>query len=1494
MRKLDNPFTTSPEPDVKFWTAKSKPMLDFKRFFEVECMTRGAWSSHAVVGDVGSGKTRLFKYFTGKFEFDPSKVVCYVSLNEVFKELTAEYRKEIDVRFLEIFHNEIYKQLEKIYEDILRSSEGASRQRSLAKKIIDILRESKKKVIGPRLKHLGILERMITGKKKAIKKASTKKEKQQLQEEMEALETAISGKLREEIFTSEEFYSFLEIFLKRLRKELDIDIFVIYVDELERIVEMERDYKVFLKSTVESELRDRLIERFSGLGLKIIVACTSQIWRNFEPRFREAFRPQPIPNLEEEDLEEAIKDHLERINQRKFNPFKDKYATKFIAYYSYHNFRNCMYVLNFCYEEYIRQLKDGISGWICDLNYVMKNHFDKSIRIEFYNHCIQILERQFPRLKRKQTERWMRYILVRFEEFSYDEMWKAFKFEVKNKSEFDTFVSTLRNIRAISEIRENIYIVNRDNFATIELRRTPTEEKILGVFFELSGRTGRTDRAKLLRKLEQEGLDDRTIDAALRSLGDTLQVAGNEIVHIGSLPGIIDNIRGIVRSIRREHYKKKVDMETEKLAPYILSKVWSWEFSKYADRNDMWLVSTSFDPSTGGAIERTVFGVVFFRDYRYEKPSSEDMLKIDILNLKKELEKNSRLEFAVILCIYGDVLPDFLGLAATKAEISRAKSDPLLWKRLFGIEPHVLGTENRVTKQGFDIIWKEEQIKFSDMIFVYPIHPDELFPEGSKLENQLIIDYILARDQILNIIGKESDVEDKYLDPLLITIKGKLLNPILDTLLKRVLNSIWEIDLPIGMLRDKSLWPQSLSRKKKWVDNEITQKILIQIATSGTIKANEENKEILSGLTSSGFFGYLGKKVEEIYLRGDTVFSSKPIPQQFKSIFDSLTDELRDANAVFMAFLEQHEPFMAGVPGEKLLSFNPNQLWKNNRARSLVESVDVALYIMSRMFPESIAQTRRDDGRFVYHLLKEIIDPQKFLEDIGKLNKAIVFLTEKGFELKEETEEFGDLLRIGKAIKHKLDKSLDIDARQIMLEEKESRLTGKKDTVQARCDYLYSKINEKFTNIKDAFLAFPVIKEWMKKPYLERWNEQTQSTEEEVLLPLPDSIKTFLTTSINAWIKTEEYTKKEAKKIRDIWETDIWSKIYDKIADEANPIIKLVETVNKGMKDVPNVSTISKHFEEKASLTFDEYAKLLKRIKNLEQIVTTLRITNGYIKSYNEKLIDYNSAIVSTCNNLMKMVRAKFGNLTYIVSELIKIDACQKRGKELQIIIRKARQKFGDKYNRLILEFEEGFVNESEVRERVNDLLNDLILNGLYGCLFLYLLESDVQEEMIRILHESLENTKYEQFKENLKSIKNFCDRRKVKFREKDFWKKKRNRCLKKYESYVTSYMEGIWRRQTTIPIEGKAVQNITQFEQLIDSFNEGIRRNIVERIPEIMGEPYSTILSEVKNVYVKGKREIFATILKLLSSKKVRQYKIKPEEMLKYLDEVEKFGLLW
>ena len=1490
MIKLDNPFTPQPEPIVTFWAAKSGSMVKFRDFFENQCVTRGAWPSHSVVGDVGSGKTRLMKYLMEKFKLDTTKIVCYVSLQEVFRKMGEKPAKEMEVNYVQTFNNEIYLQLEKIYESVLTSESANSTQREFAERIINLIKETKRKIIGPRFKELATHDAWIKEIDEKLKKVG---KDETLEERKRVLESATSRILREEVFTQDEFYSFLRVFLDRLRKELNVDVFILYVDEMEKIIEMER-YGIFLKSITQTELRERLVQEFTPQGLKVIVACTSKIWVNFTEMFRQAFRPQPIPNLEFEDLNDAIKEHLKRLNQEKYNPFKDLDAIKFIAHYSYHNFRNCMAVLNFCYEDYRKKLELGEKDWTCDLEYVMKNHFDKSIKVDFYNYCVQMLEKELPKRKKPQLERWVKSILVRFEEFDYDTLWKNFKLEAE-KYEFDLFVNTLRTIGAIEEITKDVYIVNRENFATLEFERTYLERRFLDIFYELAGTGTEADLVAFRKRLEEEKFDDRTIDSVMRSLGDTLQIFGDKVRLTVPRPEVVDRIKEIVRSVGREPRTVKLEMVNKRLAPYIITEVWEWEAKKYTEDN-MWVVSTSFDPTTGGAIERKIAGILLFRDYRHFRPP-EDILKADALRLKRALQKNKKLQFGLILCIYEPPLPDFLGLKATESEVTKAKDDPMLWKKLFSIHGQVLGSENTIATAGFDIIWEEDKIKFSDLLFVYPIHGDERFPAEGKFEGEKIIDYILALEKMPSLFGKEFDsIKANHLDLSLKLLKNILVNPILvDPLLKSILNRMWEIDLPIGMLRDEKSWPQTFE-KKKWVDNTEILNLLDQIATNVTVKCNDENRKIAAGLITSGFFGYHGKQIDEIYLKQDISVSGKMVPKQFKEIFGMIGDDPNDAENIFQLYLENCETFKGETPEEMLLSFNV-QKFAARKTRGLVESVDLALHLIFKMFPDSIVLVRRtEDNRFTYKLLKEIVDPKSFLKNIETVDKTIAFLIDKGFKLDLESGELKELLKIAQIVERKMDKALAPEAKQIMMEEKESVLTKQKLTAHARCDALSTAIMETLGMVKEALCAYPSLSEWLKNPYGEEWNEQTLAKEKEALLPLPDKIKYNLEKTIGAWFESEGCTKEEREKIMKLWEMNIWSKIEGILSDEAKKVSKWMEAVKGQMSEVPNISSAAEQLAKLTSLSFEDHIKFLKPIKNLEKVTKALNIARGYVEGgegivdYVKKaIVSYNYAVADVCLKKLDIIKEEIEKLDEIFSETSKIDVCKKKTEEYQNLLTRARTKFYDEYREMMGRRDAGILDKREIKKKSDNILGNLTINQFYGCLILYVVDREAKNEIQKVLYDSLVKTKFVEYQKSITGLKKFCDEYNVVFKE-GFWTEKEEQFSKKYELLAESYVDGIWQQlETKVP--GTEIKDMTAFMQHVTKFNEENVKSIITSIPKGLQEPYSTILKEIKEAY--ERKEIFETVLALISSEKVRR-KLKPEEVLKFLKEVEKFGLLW
>ena len=1499
-KKLEKPFTLVPEPNVKFWTAKSKSMKDFKQFFEKTCMSRTGPASISVVGDVGSGKTRLFEYLTGKFKLDPNKVVCYINLHDVFNELKSlKYLEEIDVRFLQAFYNKIYQQLENIYSGILKSEDSTEREKNFAKKIVSLVIETKKKIIKPRLERLETFEGMIKEKEEEITKATTKDNREKLEREKRALKTALNDMLRGQVFTKDEFHSFLEILLEKLSKEYGIDVFTLYVDELERITEMERDYNLPLKSIAESNLRDHLLQEFGPKGLKIIVACTRNAWVNFTERFHSSFLPKEIPGLEGEDLQEAIKDHLRRVGQEKYDPFKYPDAVNLIAYYSYRNFRRCMDVLKYCYDEYARRLEKGETDWKCTLKYIIENHFDKLIRIQLYHECIRMLEKQFsPKYKRAQIERWLHYILLKFEEFDYDSLLKSFKYEIHTQHDFDLFITTLRNNGVISERAPNVYTVMRENFAIAEPTKDPTDEKFLAIFYEMAAGKNEVQKVAYFNRLRSEGFDDITIMNRLKRLSE-LQPTGDKVLLLGTPPGALDTIKGIIRDTGLQSPKDRVENEVKRLAPYILSHVWEWEASKYKEQDNIWLVSLWYDPATARSISRKVPGVVVFRDYRYEKPSPEDLLKGDIRNIARILGKVRKLQFGLVICVYRPPLPtSFLGLPRVREEeLKKIEKTPILWRRLFGVKEAVYGTQNKTIRKGYDLTLTETETKLSNMVFVLPIFSGSEFPEGSKLEGEKIIDYVLARERILSVFGR-SDVEEKFLTPALTDIKSIIVNPIYNKFLKDLLDVIWEIDLPIKTIPDELAWPQRLQRKK-WIDNENTLKIVEDIVVNGLAKVDKDNLQICKSLANTGLFDYRGgKEIEEILLKQDIALHGKFVPKQFNAIFNLITDEQKDANDIFIKFLQEHLPFKSDVPEESTLLFNVEKLKATKKMRSLIAGVDLALYIMSKMFPKHIAQTRRpEDNRFAYKLLKEKIDPQGFVKDVQKLQETITFLTRKGFNLKAENDELQDLQRISKKVEAKLGKALETEAVGVMVGVNESKLTGKKLPAHVRNNELFTRVQEEIKRISEAFCAYPRIIDWLKNPYFEEHNEQGL-IEKENLFPLPNEIKQGLLKVIKAWVDSEGFSKKEMTHIRKRWESEVWSKLDAVLAEEAKRVTTRIEAIRDQMKIVPNISSVSSQFIKATALTFEDCMKLLKSMKNVRKVVLALTVAHvsiegaeGISGSAKKDIASYNAKLAEACCELITMTKDEIDSLREIFSESVKIDECQSDVEEYQRTLLKANKAFSNDWGFTYATIQADRPNIKELKKKNSHILHELTINQQYGMIVLQIFALDAKSKISKTLNESLLKTKFAEYKKKLKSIEKFCNTYNVRFKEKEFWKRKEDLCKSRYDLFAKTYIDGIWQRLEVIRFNGTEIRDMTAFRQYIDEFNGGLMREIIESIPKQLEEPYSTILREIKEAH--EKRKIFETILLLISNKGVRR-QLKPEEILKFLKEVEKFRLLW
>jgi hypothetical protein len=275
----------------------------------------------------------------------------------------------------------------------------------------------------------------------------------------------------------------------------------------------------------------------------------------------------------------------------------------------------------------------------------------------------------------------------------------------------------------------------------------------------------------------------------------------------------------------------------------------------------------------------------------------------------------------------------------------------------------------------------------------------------------------------------------------------------------------------------------------------------------------------------------------------------------------------------------------------------------------------------------------------------------------------------------------------------------------------------------------------------------------------------------------------------------------------------------------------------------------------------------------------------------------YNDKVAFLCYELMKMSRVELAKLAFIVTELIKIDACKKKAEEYQKTVREGRRQFGEKFDYLMAKFSKSEINEEEIKAKLQDISKDVLLNWSYGALVLYIFDLDAKDEMTQTLSDALKQKKLALFRKNLQKVQDFCEEYKVKF-EREIWKKSEEHCIEKCESFVKCYIDGIWQNQATVSIEGREIQNVTQFEQLTDSLYDKTIRDVINGIPDKMEEPYSFILLEIKNAYDKwkmeGKKEIFSTILKIAHSPKIRARKITSEQILGFLEKVERFGLLW
>jgi len=403
--------------------------------------------------------------------------------------------------------------------------------------------------------------------------------------------------------------------------------------------------------------------------------------------------------------------------------------------------------------------------------------------------------------------------------------------------------------------------------------------------------------------------------------------------------------------------------------------------------------------------------------------------------------------------------------------------------------------------------------------------------------------------------------------------------------------------------------------------------------------------------------------------------------------------------------------------------------------------------------------------------------------------------------------------------------------------------------------------------------------------------------ERETLLPLPDKIKKSLETIIVAWLETEGCATEEKKKIKKLWQMNIWSKMESVLSDEANTVYKWTEAIKGQMSVVPNISSTAEKLNKLTSLSVDDYIRLLKNIKTLEKVTKALNIARGYVEGgegivdYAKKAISsYNDAVASVCLELLDMSREEIEKLSSVLSVASKIDVCKEKTEEYQKMLARARIKFYENYREIIGRREAGILGKGEIKKKSDNLLKDLIINQSYGCLILYVVNMEAKSKLKKVLYVSLVKTKLAEYQKSILGIKKFCNRYHVGFKE-DFWKEKEQQSLKKYELFAESYIHGIWQQLERIILNGTEIKDITAFMQYVTKFNEDNVKGVIASIPKKLEQPYSTTLKEIKEAH--ERKKVFETVLALISSEKVR-HKLKLEEVLEFLNEVEKFGLLW
>lgn len=330
-KALKNPFDpVAHEETSDFFVAESEELRNFKNYI-AESVEKGR--NFSIVGDYGQGKSRMLFYLLKKYKIYPNTIFSFISIKTTKADMTGkDWQEKLFQRLLNV-----------VIEDVRERYESNPKIPLIVAKLKNEIIESE---------DIKNIDELIPYHREKLEK-SVGKEKEKVQSTLEQLEKRKKDILEHEELTPTEFFEkFLPAFLKILR-ELGIEHFFIFFDEMEHLSE---DYLQGRAKPFEDFIsRFREIGGDKYRGLHIGIACARRIWTEFErdrPEFTSVYSPSRpeinvIPKFGFDDLKVIIQLNLKKIGQEKENPFSEMTVKNIARYNTF--LRSCIKI---CYELY--------------------------------------------------------------------------------------------------------------------------------------------------------------------------------------------------------------------------------------------------------------------------------------------------------------------------------------------------------------------------------------------------------------------------------------------------------------------------------------------------------------------------------------------------------------------------------------------------------------------------------------------------------------------------------------------------------------------------------------------------------------------------------------------------------------------------------------------------------------------------------------------------------------------------------------------------------------------------------------------------------------------------------------------------------------------------------------------------------------------------------------------------------------------------------------